>query len=249
MEKEINGKKAQFCRSTYNKKDLDKLNPNNINNRLFWKELNKNFKFAPVFGFKCENIEMGNNGNIGIFGKLVYKYAELFSRRNILEIGYGFGSFPTALIKHNFEVKSYVGIDLVNRIGKNTFPSNYKFSETNGWIIPEQIKNLDVIFSSNVFQHITFKQKINYLKIGYDRLKPGSHFIFNCIFRSEELMKNKPELWGKVDEFGIPYLQMFDQFVVVDDVEDIINEAKNIGYEVIECDNHVDHIFNVVLKK
>ena len=168
----------------------------------------------------------------------------------MLEIGYGFGSLPQFIEKYNFPITSYDGIDLLNRVKKNTFPDKYVFHEADGWEIPDTIKNgLDVVFSSNVFQHITFKQKINYLKLSYDKLKDGGYVLFNCIFRSEELLQDKPELWGKFDEFGIPYIQMFDQFIEVDDVKDVLYEITKIGYQVVECTNHVAHHFNIVLKK
>jgi hypothetical protein len=93
------------------------------------------------------------------------------------------------------------------------------------------------------------KQKLNYLTLSYDKLKDGGYFIFNSILRNEQLLNDIPEIWGKFDEKGIPYLQMFDQYIEVDDTEHLKSEILKIGYEIIEFTNIIGNLFDIVLKK
>lgn len=247
-----NGTTVVFTKCTYRKSDLDILNPDKIDNRLFWVALNGRFKYAPVCGAKSHSEKDLNYKNLYIFHNLVLKYKDVFQGSNIMEIGYGFGSFPyyCESFSDSVKINNYYGLDYLNRIEQLKFPEKYRFYETNGVKIPNTIpNNLDVVFSSNVFQHLSLKQKLNYLTLSYDKLKDGGYFIFNSILRNEQLLNDIPEIWGKFDEKGVPYLQMFDQYVEVDDTEHLKSEILKIGYEIIEFTNTRGNSFDIVLKK
>lgn len=241
-----------YQKCTYKKSDLDILNPDKIDNRLFWVSLNGRFKYAPVCGATSDCEKDLNFKNLTLFHNLVLKYKDIFQGSNIMEIGYGFGSFPYYCENYSDTVKinNYYGLDYLNRIEQLKYPKKYRFYETNGYKIPGTIPdNLDVVFSSNVFQHLSLKQKLNYLTLSYDKLKDGGYFIFNSILRNEQLLNDIPEIWGKFDEKGIPYLQMFDQYIEVDDTEHLKSEILKIGYEIIEFTNIIGNLFDIVLKK
>ena len=237
--------------AVFSKKDIELLNPDKIDNRLFWSELDKNFKYSPICGIVSNNENEVNEINLKMFQPIIERYADIFKNSNIMEIGYGLGSFPYYCEKYsNLNIDNYYGIDYLNRIKQREYPTKYNFYETDGLIIPMSIPNdLDIVFSSNVFQHLSLKEKINYFKLSYDKLKDGGHFIFNCVLKNEFLLVNYPRLWGFKDYKGIPYLKMFDQFIEVDDSEVLKSEILKIGYKIIEFENIIGNHFEIVLMK
>ena len=241
--------KRKAC--VFSKKDLDLLNPDKIDNRLFWSELDKNFKYSPICGIVSNNENEVNEINLKIFRPIVERYTDIFKNSNTMEIGYGLGSFPYYCEKYsNLNINNYYGLDYLNRIKQREYPTKYNFYETDGLIIPMSIPNdLDIVFSSNVFQHLSLKEKINYFKLSYDKLKDGGHFIFNCVLKNEFLLANYPRLWGFKDYKGISYLKMFDQFIEVDDSEVLKSEILKIGYKIIEFENINGNHFEIVLMK
>lgn len=230
--------------------DINKLNPNYIDNSLFWNLLHKiGFEFSPVSGALSKTIKELNENNEKIFKYLVDNNQNLFKNKQILEIGYGYCSFIEYLRKNDIDIYHYYGIDLIKRFKKRYDKRKFDFYECDGWSIPENVDNLDLIFSSNTFQHITKDQKLNYLKLGYEKLKTGGYFVFTSFFSTPDLLVKKPYLWAFKDEIGKPYVHFFDQFIQVDDYYEITRYAISIGYKFEFGYNYGENLFAVILKK
>lgn len=237
----------------FNKSKISELSPDNINNVEFWKALHKNFKYECICGKKSTSINEVNLHNQRIIFSILidsnhhiydFIYEKLSNpNSNLLEIGYGFGSFIDLLNKHKLNI-NYYGIDLFNRINKKS-----NLFETDGWSIPNEIPELDIIFSSNVFQHLTYKQRLNYLMIGYNKLKSGGYFVFNNILYSKEVENKHPNVYGIKDEFGTAYLHMFGQYTELDELQEFIETIKQIGFKLIVINNPQTHLFSFILQK
>jgi len=233
-EERINGK-------ILNEKIINKLNPNRINSQLFWYNLQKYFKFSPICGKPSFSIEEVNYNNFNLpkyFGIIDDLNHIKKDKINFLEIGYGYGNmFNWVNNNSNF---NYCGIDLLKRInGKGLY-------ETNGWEIPNEIKNLNVVYSINVFQHLSFKQRLNYFEKIYKILNKNG--VFYCsLFIYDELNFNK-KFWDFIDENGNVYCNLFGQLTEVDKKEELFNILKLIGYK-IEFKNFYPNILFLKLTK
>jgi SAM-dependent methyltransferase len=142
---------------------------------------------------------------------------------NFLEIGYGYGNIFNWINNNtNF---NYCGIDVLKRINGKTL------YETNGWDIPNEITKIDIVYSINVFQHLSEKQRINYFEKIYKILNYGG--VFYCsmfILNNENKDKN---CWSFTDGEKY-YCNLFGQLTEVDEERFIFDIIKNIGYKIIE---------------
>ena len=97
------------------------------------------------------------NYNANMLASDIYAFQEvnrLSYKKRLLEIGCGYGNLYNFL-KNDCD---YSGIDVVKRFDACTL--------TDGNGIPKSIlnKKFDVVYSCNVFQHLSLKQKRRYLK-------------------------------------------------------------------------------------
>jgi cyclopropane fatty-acyl-phospholipid synthase-like methyltransferase len=96
---------------------------------------------------------------------------------NVLEIGCGIGRLLVPLADKYTECNFY-GIDVSDEM-INLAPKkdNIKYQEL--------ADNLDLVYSMLVFQHIEHQEKINYIKLAYDKLKDEGALFFQFVVGEE----------------------------------------------------------------
>ena len=144
-----------------------------------------------------------------------------------MEIGPGYGIIY-AMLNHRYPDIQYYGID-VNPLFD--CPTLY---HTDGSYITDKIPNdLDIVYSYNVFQHISKKQRTKYYQQIYSKLKEGGEFHFGNFVMTKE---NKDwRVWGVKDEDENYYISFFKQYTLVDQYDELIKELEDIGFKVEDC--------------
>lgn len=95
------------------------------------------------------------------------------SWNNVLEIGSGIGRLIVPLADKYPECNFY-GIDISDEMIKIApTRNNIKYQELTD--------NLDLVYSMLVFQHIEHQEKIDYIKLAYEKLKIGGNIFFQFV--------------------------------------------------------------------
>lgn len=221
------------ARTIVKKEAVERFHPNNIDNKDFWVECRKHFPLISVCGGDSKSIKNVNqqtlkmSKDIGLFHFLDALLVSSKEKLNLLEIGFGYGNLF-------FKIKdkcNYYGIDYI--IHKSL--KKYKnFIEINESGIPDYLLNekfFDVIYSVNVLQHCSQKDRFKYFQQGYDALKSGGYFIFTEFLMTEQ---NKNDIcWGVVDESGRGYTHFFNQLTECDWDYELYAKLDKIGFEPV----------------
>lgn len=155
--------------------DFEILNPDTINNHIFW-ELAPSLDRGAICGSPNYNHNNMNELNLTLLeysGALSYIKRSWIPGNCIFEIGSGFGSFRK-------EVPSYIeyyGIDNCPRF-KNVYQTNEDGTCTS-FIKSQFGRTFDFVVCSNVFQHLSIKQKQHYIDLAHFLLKDNGCFIVN----------------------------------------------------------------------
>jgi len=222
------------ARTVVKEEAVQRFSPNNIDNKQFWSDCRELFPLISICGGKSKNIKdvntlnLGMSETVGILPFLNNLIANSPEKLNVLEIGFGYGSLF-------FEIKNkcnYLGIDYV--IPKSL--KRYKnFFEINQSGIPQPFLNkdaFDVVYSVNVLQHCSQRDRFIYFKQAHEALKPGGHFLFTVFLMTEN---NKNDAcWGYVDKKGRGYTQFFNQLTECDWDYELYYVLDNIGFEVVK---------------
>lgn len=215
----------------YRKKFIDVLSPDKIDSRMFWKEATSKFPLVSISG--CDpNIKTIAEANLATFNfarllgalDVVKEFFDLDKKTRILEIGPGFGGFQERLA-YNYSDENYYAIDV------NPLFNHPRLFETDGKTIPNNIPDsMDIVYSINVFQHLSKNQRTAYYKQAYDILKRKGVFIVGSFV---ETTKNKSwPVWGCKDYRGNNYINFFRQFTPVDNEIELIYELSDLGFDV-----------------
>jgi cyclopropane fatty-acyl-phospholipid synthase-like methyltransferase len=130
------------------------------------------------------------------------------SWNNVLEIGCGIGRLLDPLSEKYKECNFY-GIDISDKMIKLApKKNNIKYQEVSD--------NLDLVYSMLVFQHIEHQEKINYIKLAYERLKISGNLFFQFV----------------IGEENSPYSYQTSKF----EIENILN---NIGFNNLIFTSHM----------
>ena len=130
------------------------------------------------------------------------------SWNNVLEIGSGIGRLIVPLADKYPEC-NFHGIDISDEmISLAPRRNNIKYQEVTD--------KLDLVYSMLVFQHIEHQEKINYIKLAYDKLKDGGSIFFQFV----------------VGEENSPYSYQTSQF----EIEKILT---NTGFSNSVFENHM----------
>jgi hypothetical protein len=205
---------ATFKKTTpISQEEIELLSPDNIDNNAFWRIVEE------VFGVDCVanteygkvnlSIDEGNQRNLSMarWSGVLNPVDEWRYHRDmpILEIGAGYGSFKHYV--QNTTACKYHGVDVYPKI-QGVFPTL-----PNG-LLPEEYrtKQFWVIYSSNVFQHLSSKQRTAYFQDVHHMLGKGGMFSFNMMatWRPPAVNDDKGIAYdGKV------YLRHYGQFTEI----------------------------------
>jgi hypothetical protein len=239
-EAKAKNKPAHIPHVRYIKKELiNRYHPDNIDSRKFWGKATEYFPHYSIAGGQagCKSPEECNSSTL----KMAYQFGPLGeldtrlheqSTATMLEIGPGHGGL-CYLINERHPLVNYHAID-VNPLFD--WPSLH---QTDGKTIPTQIPdNLDIVYSFNVFQHLSKSQRTQYYHQIWEKLKMGGTFYFGMFLRTEA-NKDWP-VWGVKDFKGRYYCHFFKQFTEIDTSSEIWHELQEIGFKVDNISKHID---------
>ena len=223
----------------YENEFIEKLSPDNIDSREFWKIATDKFPLFSIAGGvqTITTIDQVNEQTLAMAALLgVLKPLDLLYQENpnlrLLEIGPGHGGLQKAL-------KKFYGDDNYYAIDVNLLFEHPRFYQTDGKTIPDTIPYpMDIVYSVNVFQHLSKAQRTSYYKQILEVLRFGGVFIFG-MFVVTEKNKNWP-CWGIKGQNGKYYCNFFKQLTEIEREEVIIKELNEIGFEVIPLSEYSD---------
>ena len=226
---------TSFDLINYNKKiisnlEIEQLSPDLIDNKFFWKYITDKFPLFSISKFpNCKNEDEVNKANfnasiwLGFYQK-IEKVLNKNKNARILEIGPGYGSlfYP---INKKFNFCDYWAIDI------NPLFYFEGLIETNGTNIPNNVGgNFDLIFSFNVFNHLSKKQRSEYYNNIYNSLKKNGKFIFTNFLSVN--IEEENGYWQFVDENNNFYTSFFSQLTEVDNYNNLADELNEIGFSI-----------------
>lgn len=229
---------------------IKRFHPNHIDNKEFWVKARTNYPLVSICANMSENVSECNEKTLKIAkddGVLDYidDFYHKHKRLNILEIGYGECNFYHYLNDKYKVGVNYIGIDYY----KNDVFCEYdelRVIEQSG--IPSDIEDesLDIIYSYNVLQHCSQKDRNDYFLQSYSKLKKNGVFLGSMHIETPE---NKNESYlGIKDDNGRKYSGFFNQFTEIDTVQEFRGFVENIGYEV-SIKNIVKGYYSFILIK
>jgi 2-polyprenyl-3-methyl-5-hydroxy-6-metoxy-1,4-benzoquinol methylase len=167
----------------FTKDDIDNPDFNEEDWKEFWRMSKEYYPLHSVYGGRLgkdvETIISSEKSKLREQLRMIYKKPRMKGKR-VLEIGYGFGGAGLDMIKMGAD---YTGIDYVT--SNKDLPKD-RFLEINVSGIPEGImsgKKFDLVYSENVFQHLTQKQRFDYIKQAHEILKDDGVFFFSVFER------------------------------------------------------------------
>lgn len=203
--------------------EIDLLSPDNIDNNAFWRVAEEIFKTNPV----CNGREKMHSVNESNIANLRYARAsgilnpiDLFKsyKLSFLEIGAGYGSLREYINTHTD----------FNYTGTDVYPKTHEIvSCKNDGHLSEDIlsKNFDMVVSSNVFQHLSEKQREKYYKDVHAILRSRGAFIFNLIVDT----LNSTKMRGPD---GAAYMSHYGQFTKIERQGEIVDKIISTGYRI-----------------
>ena len=227
---------------------IDRFHPNNINNKDFWITCRKQFPKLSVCGRECKTIKEANKFTLDIsketglldFIKELIKNSK--EKPYFFEIGFGYGNIFYELK----DITNYYGIDYI-------IPKNLKkyrnFISINKTGIPDffiDTEMFDIIYSINVLQHCSQKDRFDYIRQSYSLLKNGGYLIFSLSLMTSE-NKNLP-YWGFIDKSGRGYTNFFNQLTECDYDYELKSLLDEIGFNVIDVKEMMNFYTFIVQK-
>jgi len=226
--------------TTISKDMFETQNPDVMDNNLFWKlttekSLGQSIIGRPDLTDKNE-IKLTSTTYCHLKSALPNYFIGTLLRNeprnvNMLEIGPGLGNILDLVNKKCRKIEWY-GVD-VNLLFEH--PNLYK---GDGYTIPDEIPELEYVYSMNVFQHLSLKQRLSYYNQIYDKLNTGGYFLFGMFIvvdKTENLMIDEDKgirLFGVKDEYGNYITHFFSQFTIVERQNEVIETLEAIGFVV-----------------
>lgn len=226
---------------------INRLHPDNIDNSKFWKHANELFPLFTISGNSdCKTIKDVNYHGLyrsKILGGIdeVDRIFSITKDAKFLEIGPGYGNI-LFYIRSKFSDKEYCGIDI------NPVYKDKKIIKCDGKNIPNNVgENIDLVYSLNVFQHLSKKQRSSYYKQIYYKLKKGGRFVFDMFLVTPKNV-NEEYLWGYKDKNGRCYCNMLSQLIEIDREDEILKELTSLGFKKIKHKEYKNGVFFILEK-
>lgn len=215
--------------------DIDLLSPDNVDNNAFWRVAEELFGADAVsscgFGKLTNTITAGNSRNISLArftGMLNFVDAWKHHELTLFEIGAGYGCLRDYCV-HNTNFR-YIGFDV--------YPKTYEINRTelDGTLPRKCIEDfrgkVGIVYSSNVFQHLSNKQRTQYFQDAEALMMQSGIFVFNVLthnFNPDNVIPENKYAWD-----NRKYLKHYGQFTEIPYYPELAVELKkrfNILYE------------------
>jgi SAM-dependent methyltransferase len=236
------------ARAVVRKEAVERFHPNKIDNKDFWVNCRKLFPLLSVCCGESKSIKEVNMRNlqmskdVGIPLILDYLIKNTQEKLNFLEIGYGYGN----IFKEYNDKCNYCGIDYVKHKSLQKHDNLIEIDKSG---IPRKLYRkdyYDIIYSVNVLQHCSQKDRFKYFKQGYNVLKVGGFFIFTLFLMTKD--NQNDFCWGVVDETGRGYTHFFNQLTECDRDYELFGYLDSLGFQPIK--NHIgSNYFMGVIQK
>jgi hypothetical protein len=201
--------------------DTKHLDPDVIDNNEFWN-----------LARKLDNTSIVGGGHVDSDANVekINYYADLLAigigaepnlsiralNQNVLEIGAGYGNIHK---KYN-KICNYKGMDVVKNFDDCVI--------TDGKSIPKELdieSHHDIIYSCNVFQHLSLLQKVLYLKSSHRLLKSGSGMIL-------AFCTDSPNVSLRSVDKSIGYCYTLGQLIPLMKLQDVFDMLYQCGFDV-----------------
>jgi Methyltransferase domain len=229
---------------------IARLSPDVVDCRDFWRVCDELFTLDPVCNlavspsvgrlpYAIETRADANRMNLRFaksFGITDFLEENAQGRLKVFEIGTGYGSIMNFVETHtNHE---YTGVDVVARVAGVT-------EATAQGLIPEELLKREAglqsyVVSSNVFQHMSSKQRERYYEDARTLLKRGGLFIFNLCVDT-----GKPGYLR--DAAGDAWCDHYGQFTAIPKSD--IYAQLGAMFGVLYVTQRYDGVFNFVCQK
>lgn len=229
---------------------IEKLSPDVVNCRDFWKVCEELFGTDPVCNvtvppsvgrlpYAIETHADANRMNLRLaksLGITAFLDENAGVRLRTLEIGPGYGSLKNYIETNTNHV--YTGVDVYPRI-----PG--VIATTPDGLMPAELiepGTYGYVVSSNVFQHLSARQRTRYIKDAHTILREGGLFIFNIIIDT-----------GKIpayvrDQDGNAWADHYGQYTPIPKAESVYGELSR-PFGILYVTQRYDGLFNFVCQK
>jgi hypothetical protein len=231
---------------------VERLSPDSIDCRDFWKVCGELFGDDPVFNvavapqvgrlpYPVESRMDVNRMNLRLaksLGITAFLDENADKRLKVLEIGPGFGSLKNYIETHTNHV--YTGIDVYPRIPE-------VLEATEEGLIPRSLVEREhnaysYVISSNVFQHLSARQRSRYYRDARALLHPGALFIFNlCVDTGKRPATLR-------DSRGTAWCDHYGQYTLIPTEGDLLKELS-AGFDVLYALERYDGLCNFVCRR
>jgi SAM-dependent methyltransferase len=169
--------------------DIARLSPDTVDCRAFWTVCDELFGVDPVCNvalspevgrlpYAIETPMDVNRMNLRLASSLgitAFLEENAHARLRVLEIGTGYGSLKNFVETRTNHV--YAGFDVVPRVAG-------VMETTNGGLLPDEYVerergSFSYVVSTNVFQHLSARQRAQYVRDAHALLHGGGLFLFN----------------------------------------------------------------------
>ena len=157
-------------------------------------------------------------------------------RLKTLEIGPGFGSLKNFIESHTAHV--YLGVDVFPRIPGVLDATAEGFIPQS--LIEQERNLLGYVVASNVFQHMSARQRTRHFRDAHALLRKGGLFIFNTIVDSAKSTMR--------DKRGNAWCDHYGQYTLLPKLHDLYEEVSS-KFGILYVTQRYDGVFNFVCQK
>jgi len=231
---------------------IQRLSPDNVDCRDFWKVCEELFGIDPVFNdslkptvgvmpFAIETRADANRMNLRLaksVGITAFLDENAGVRLKTLEIGPGFGSLKNYIEANTMHI--YKGVDVYPRLPDI-------LQTTADGLIPDEFLDQErgqyaYILSSNVFQHLSARQRSHYYRDSHLLLCSGGLFIFNLHVDTGKLPPNT------IDANGRAWCDHYGQYTLIPKAHELYAELAQL-FDILYVTQRFDGLFNFVCQK
>lgn len=224
--------------------DIEKYNPDNMDNATFWRESIEKFGLIPI----CGAVDLGElDKNIAnYYNALLATYVGAYNlldghflsgedtqRIKLLDIGAGFGSLAQYIQIRQYNI-DYYGIDI------NNYANCDRVYVCNGNSIPDELgEDFDYVFSCNVFQHLSVSQRDSYYREAWRVLKPRGKLTVSFTCTTQNIERRN----GEDDN---SYIWTAGQYTQLESVNTVTTKIQNVGFNILSTSiRYMDGYFTI----